>query len=217
MSTHTPTGAQSQLDFTMMYAVHDAFRRDLALLVTAADRRTGSLRAFKEGWASFTYYLDIHHTAEDSALWPPMRRRMGGDPERVALLDSMEAEHAVLDPLIEAIDARLASGDVSRLREDAEKLREVLMAHLDHEEEAGLPLIRDVVSVKEWDTFGEAQRKAVGTKGAASFFPWLLDGAPTGTEQKVLGLVPPPIRFLYRKTWRPRYQKNSPWARTSRA
>lgn len=217
MSTHTRTGAQSQLDFTMMYAVHDAFRRDLALLVSAADRRTGSLRAFKEGWTTFTYYLNIHHTAEDSTLWPPVRGKIGSDPDRNRLLDEMEAEHAVLDPLVAAIDTQLASGDTSRLREDAEQLCEALMAHLDHEEEEGLPLVRDVVSVKEWDTFGEEQRRQVGTKGAASFFPWLLDGAPAGTEQKVLGLVPPPIRFLYRKTWRPRYQKNSPWGQISRA
>lgn len=217
MSTDTGTGAQSQLDFTMMYAVHDAFRRDLALLVTAADDRTGNLRAFREGWTAFKYYLNIHHTAEDGVLWPPLRGRIGADPEQSALLDAMEAEHAVLDPMMDAIDAQLASGDTSRLREETEELCKALMAHLDHEEVEGLPLVRSALTTQEWEAFGEEQRRRVGTKGAASFFPWLLDGAPASTEQKVLGLVPPPIRFLYRKQWRPRYQKRSPWGQTSRA
>ncbi|MFJ1586788.1 hemerythrin domain-containing protein [Streptomyces sp. NPDC088197] len=213
MSTYTPSDAQSRLDFTMMYAVHDAFRRDLGRLVTAADHKAGSPRAFKEGWKNFTYYLDIHHTAEDTTLWPAMRGRIGSDPERVALLDAMEAEHAVLDPLIAAVDARLAAGDTAGLSQDVERLRDALTSHFDHEEDAGLPLVGAVVTAKQWDAFGAEQRRQVGTKGAATFFPWLLDSAPAATEQKVLALVPPPVRFLFRKTWRPRYEKQSPWAK----
>ncbi|HEY5833682.1 hemerythrin domain-containing protein [Streptomyces sp.] len=217
MSIDTGAGATYRLDFTMMYAVHDAFRRDLALLVAATDPRTGSLRAFKEGWATFKYYLTIHHTAEDASLWPPIRRKAGSDPERVALLDAMESEHAVLDPLMDSIDAQLAAGDTARLRETVEELSTALLGHLDHEEVKGLPLIDAVLNEKEWDDFGEEQRNQVGTKGAAQFFPWLLDGAADSTEEKVLGLVPPPIRFLYRKQWRPRYLKRSPWGQISRA
>ncbi|MEW2521166.1 hemerythrin domain-containing protein [Actinacidiphila alni] len=217
MSTDTRSSAHTRLDFTMMYAVHDAFRRDLGQLVAAADPRTGSLRAFKAGWANLTYYLDIHHTAEDTVLWPPMRGKVGADPERKALLDAMEAEHAVLDPLVAAVDARLAAGDTAGLPADVTALREALTAHFDHEEEAGLPLVDAVVSAKDWDAFGEEQRRRVGTKGAASFFPWLLDSAPAATEQKVLALVPGPIRLLFRKTWRPKYEKNSPWGQFARS
>lgn len=217
MSIDTGTGAQSKLDFTMMYATHDAFRRDLGHLVPAADSRTGNLPAFKEGWAMFEYYLVIHHTAEDRSLWPPIRRKAGASPERAVLLDAMEAEHAVLDPLMASVDAQLASGDTGKLRGTMEELSAALTAHLENEEVKGLPLVDAVLSEKEWDAFGEEQRAAVGTKGAAQFFPWVLDGAPASLEEKVLGLVPPPIRFLYRKQWRPKYQKRSPWGQTSRA
>jgi iron-sulfur cluster repair protein YtfE (RIC family) len=217
MSTDTGTGAQSRLDFTMMYATHDAFRRDLSHLVPAADSRTGDLRAFREGWSMFKYYLTIHHTAEDKSLWPPIRRQVGSDAERLALLDAMEAEHAVLDPLMASVDAMLSSGGTAKLRETMEELAAALTAHLENEEVAGLPLVDAVLSEKEWDVFGEEQRAAVGTKGAAHFFPWVLDGATPGMEEKVLALVPPPIRFLYRKQWRPKYLKRSPWGQASRA
>jgi hypothetical protein len=217
MSTNTGIGAQSRLDFTMMYAAHDAFRRDTARLARAADSTTGDLRAFRAGWTTFTYYLHVHHSAEDSVLWPPLRAKMDSAPERLALLDAMEAEHASLDPLMARIGSRLTSGDTGGLRADAEQLDQVLTDHLAHEENDGLPLIDAVLNEKDWDAFGEEQRRQVGTAGTAQFFPWLLDEASAGTEQKVLALVPPPIRFLYRKTWRPRYQKRSPWGQASRA
>ena len=217
MSTNTDFGAQSKLDFTMMYAAHDAFRRDAARLAAAADSTSGDLRAFLAGWTTFKYYLTVHHTAEDGVLWPPVRAKMGTGAARVALLDEMDAEHAALDPLMARIDAKLASGDTGGLRADADELLQVLTDHLAHEENEGLPLIAAVLSEKDWDAFGEEQRRQVGTAGTAQFFPWLLDGAPASTEEKVLSLVPPPIRFLYRKTWRPRYQKRSPWGQASRA
>jgi iron-sulfur cluster repair protein YtfE (RIC family) len=211
MSVDTRYGTPSRLDFLMMYATHDAFRRDLARLAAAADPRTGSLRAFKEGWKTFTYYLTIHHSSEDKALWPPVRRKAGLTAEQVAVLDAMEAEHAVLDPLMASVDSQLASGDLERLPATVAELTAALTAHLENEEAAGLPLLDKLLSEKEWSDFEDVQKNAVGVKGAAQFFPWVLDGAPASVEEKALALLPAPVRFLYRKQWRPKYDKTSPW------
>lgn len=216
MSTGTGHDTPSKLDFLMMYAAHDAFRRDLARLVRAADATTGNLAVFRQGWATFEHYLTIHHTAEDSSLWPPIRAKVGAVPERLALLDAMEAEHAVLDPVMASVDQQLASGDTAHLRDTVEELGTALTAHLEHEEAEGLPLVDAVLTEKEWNAFSQEQRRAVGIKGGAHFFPWVLDDAPAAVEQRVLALVPPPVRFLYRRQWRPKYEKTSPWAATSR-
>ncbi|NUS14890.1 MAG: hemerythrin domain-containing protein [Streptomyces sp.] len=217
MSTATEYDATStKLDFLMMYAAHDAFRRDLERLIPAADSRIGDPAAFREGWAVFKNYLTIHHTAEDDSLWPPTRARVGGDAERVALLDAMEAEHSVLDPMMESVDRQLASGDTTNLRATMVELADALTGHLAHEEAEGLPLVDAVLTQKEWDHFASEQRRAVGVRGGAHFFPWVLDGAAPPVEQRVLALVPPPVRFLYRRQWRPKYLKNSPWGRTAR-
>ncbi|MEO3826219.1 hemerythrin domain-containing protein [Actinomadura sp. B10D3] len=55
---------RDRVDVTFMYAVHDAFQRDL------------------------------HHTAEDTHLWPVLRAK-AADP---AVLHQMEAEHDRLVP-----------------------------------------------------------------------------------------------------------------------
>ncbi|WP_329172286.1 hemerythrin domain-containing protein [Streptomyces sp. NBC_01477] len=217
MSTDTRYDTQSKLDFAMMYAAHDAFRRDVARLITAADARTGDPAAFRHGWADFARYLTIHHTAEDNSLWPPIRARVGGDAGRVALLDAMEAEHAVLDPLMDSVGEQLETGDTSRLRATLEELAAALTAHLAHEETEGLPLVDAVLTEQEWDAFGQEQRRTIGLRGAAHFFPWMLEGASPQVEQRVLAIVPPPVRFLYRRQWRPRYDRKSPWGPSSRA
>ncbi|GAA4978325.1 hemerythrin domain-containing protein [Yinghuangia aomiensis] len=208
--------SSTKINFLMMYAAHDALRRDLSRLISAADIRVGDLAAFHAGWRVFERYLTIHHSAEDKLLWPPMRARVAGDAKRIALLDAMEAEHAVLDPLMASVDRQLDSGDISSLRATMEELGSGVTAHLEHEEREGLPLVDAVLTQKDWEAFGNEQRKAVGLKGGAHFFPWLLEGATPQVEQRVLAIVPPPVRFLYRKQWRPKYLKNSPWGRTAR-
>ena len=92
-----------KLDMTMMLLVHDAFRRDLELVATTTAR--------SEGWDRFAKLLHLHHTAEDEALWPVLRNSLVGHPEDLALVDEMEAQHAALDPLLEAIESSLDGGD----------------------------------------------------------------------------------------------------------
>lgn len=207
-----PTAATGRIDLTMMYAVHDAFRRDLALLLSSADSTDPADRAaFAAGWARFRDYLVIHHVAEDDSLWPPMRRRLADQPAGTALLDTMEVEHGLIDPLIAEIDDAVASGGFGRLRDPVEKLSRSLLDHLDHEEAEALPLLQRVLTPAEWKAFGDTQRRRVGISGAATFIPWLLDGAPETTQRKVLGLMPPPVRLLYRLVWRRRYERASAW------
>jgi hypothetical protein len=59
-----------------MNALHDAFRRDLDdLLATRAARK-----AVRARWTVFREQLHFHHTAEDTAIWPPVRAKLVGDP-----------------------------------------------------------------------------------------------------------------------------------------
>ena len=51
-------------------------------------------------------FLTVHHLSEDDSLWPPLRAAAADHPDRVAVEDALEAEHAVIEPLLEAIGAR---------------------------------------------------------------------------------------------------------------
>ncbi|MGW1322429.1 hemerythrin domain-containing protein [Streptomyces antibioticus] len=196
-------------DLTLMYATHDAFRRDLGLLAAAA-RNDGAApgSAFRTGWDTFQRFLTIHHTAEDDVLWPLMRSKLARDPDGLRLMDEMDAEHAVIDPMIESVEEVLADRRQDRLPGLVATVTERLVYHLDHEEKAALPVVATLLSKEEYDTFGAAQHRLLGLKGGAVYFPWVLDGAPEETSRKALGVLPPPVRLVYRAVWRPRYEKD---------
>jgi len=93
-------------DVTMMFVVHNAFRRDLARMQAAAAhaRDPAARTALRAGWATFSRYLTVHHTAEDEILWPPMQAQLGDRPDETDLLVEMAREHSRLDPVMREID-----------------------------------------------------------------------------------------------------------------
>jgi Hemerythrin HHE cation binding domain len=212
MSRYEASAPIDGIDFGPMYAAHDAFERDLRRLTAAAAAGTSGEPAVRTGWETFKRQLHIHHTAEDEALWPPLRERVAGRPDALAVLDAMEAEHGRIDPLLSRVDASLAEGDILVLRTAAKELSDQLSAHLDHEEEQALPLVAAELGAPGWAAFGQWLRKRQGLSGAAEFFPWLLDDAPQRTRVGMMAMLPPPARVLHRFVWRRRYAGSPRWA-----
>ena len=207
MTEHDTLTRGWRRDWLLMNALHDAFRRDLdQLLNTTADGA-----AIRARWRIFRGQLLFHHTAEDTAMWPPVRAKLIGDPAGLALLDEMQAEHAQLDPILDAVDEALsvnAGWDcVSGL---LRRLQATLTRHLAHEEAEALPLISKVLTRGELRQIGRAIARKGGLRQAAVMFPWALADAAPETRQQVLAQLPAPARLLYRTLWLPRYRRRAP-------
>jgi hemerythrin-like domain-containing protein len=202
-------------DMSMMYAVHDALRRDLARIarVTArpADEPAHILRT-AIGWGLFKRYLVVHHTAEDETLWPVMRQSLAGRPGDLALLDAMESEHAAMDPMLAAVDAALADRNTgpARLGDLVDALSHVITAHLAHEEGEALTLIDATVTPEQWQHFGTVHRGKVGAQ-APQYLPWLLDGASDRITGAVLVRLPEKLQAAYRDEWTGTYAALDLW------
>jgi hypothetical protein len=195
------TSSNYKLDMTTMFAYHDALRRDLEPVAQMAAR--------SEGWDLFKTFLHVHHVAEDEALWPVMRQALAGQTEHLALLDDMEAEHAALEPLLEAIDDALDRGETApRSRAD---LATRLQEHLTHEETGALPVIDRTLNEEQWMEFGEASAEKVGPD-MPTFLPWLLDGADHERTKALLDHLPEPAQQAYRNEWQPAYAARNWWA-----
>ncbi|MEV3927476.1 hemerythrin domain-containing protein [Actinomadura coerulea] len=196
------------MDFTMMYIAHDAFNRDLERLLLAADAGKPFTAAAIATWKFFANQLHIHHAAEDASLWPRLHAAVD-DADEVRLLREMEAEHASLDPRIDQIDAAVDVRDAAAFTSEIMTLAKGLAAHMAHEEEAALPLLERRLGEAGWDAFGkEIKEQQGGIKGGAAYLPWVLDGVDKPTTTKVLRLLPPPARLVYRKIWEPKYRKS---------
>ena len=209
-----------QLDMSMMFAMHDALRRELVQVGRIArlrDDHPGQLLRAALGWELFKKFLLVHHQSEDDTLWPALRARVAGQPGRVALADALEAEHAVIEPLLTAIDAAAADPDYGyqRLGDIVDELTTKLTAHLAHEETDGLPLIDVSLTAQEWQRFAQVHTERI-RGDAPMYMPWLLNGASPQMLDAILGKFPPPLLTAFREEWGPRYAGLDIWNAAAR-
>lgn len=199
--------------FTIVYLIHEAFRRDLPRLRDAAraPHVDGSkARRLDTHWNFVNEQLHHRHQVEDASLWPLVRPKLAGENDQLEVL----AQHHAPEPKCEAITEEFASYP-DRLGENAgesiagrlEDLATLLATHPDDEEAHCFPVIDEALSVEEFESFGNATAKAIGMRGSARFFPWIFDGANPLERDAVLSLPPPPVRILCGYVWEPRYKR----------
>ena len=198
-------------DLTIMLAAHDAFRRDLTRLARTAAAANDPARheSVHAGWELFKRQLLLHHTTEDELIWPALRGRLAHSPAALSVLDAMEAEHELIDPLLGAVDAAFDQQEPAADVIDA--LTSSLTGHLRHEEKDGLPLIGVALTAAEWRGLGRKMGSKNGMAAGAEMFAWILDGTDREHTAATLGALPPPLRLLYRAVWKPRFQKTPRW------
>jgi len=190
---------EGPVDLAAMYLMHRAFRRDLRLfaevagVVPTGDRQRWQLVARRFDF--FSTVLHKHHSGEDRALWPLLAER-GAD---ATVLDALEAEHAVIDPLLASVTAdlrALAGGngeDATRLRlaGTTVQLRDALTAHLAHEESDGMTLVQQHLTPEDWTRLDEEVfSKDYTAREVPAVIGWLASGCPTEALRRMPGANP---------------------------
>ena len=199
--------ADGPLDMTMMYAMHHAFRRDLRALARAA-RVTplGDRVAWREldrRWRLFAYVLHHHHTGEDEGIWPLLAGRVS-EAER-PVLAAMEAEHHLIDPLLEQcadLFLRLTFDRDRNARQSLvralERALPLLEDHLAHEEREAIPLMQRYVAPEEDERIErEHFRAGVPLRRVLEVVPWVLHELPADARDRVLDLTGPAYRGIW--------------------
>jgi len=198
------------VDLTPMFLMHHAFRRDLAAFASAvratpvSDR--GTWQALDQRWQRFATILHHHHSGEDTYIWPELCAAVdaGGTPEDRATLDAMEAEHAEIDPMLEACARGFATlaerGDETvraALVADLTRTRERLGAHLGHEERDALALVQRFLSAEDWARMD----KQIGSGYPASLIPftlaWVMHDLPADAVGAARAFLGAPASLLW--------------------
>lgn len=203
-------------DLRIMHAAHNAFRRDVATLARTAtrDNLQDPVRrvTVSAGWELFKRQLRMHLRAEDISVWPVLRARLAGRAAALSVIDEMEAEHALIDPLLVAVDQALAD-ERTHLGDVIDELAVQLTGHLGHEEREAIPLIGTTLSAAEWT--GVRMLAGIRASGGApnpmEMVPWILHGLPDEEIANVLASFPPPVGERYHTEWKPWYDAVPRW------
>jgi hypothetical protein len=199
---HEAERHQLAADPAFMYAMHEAFRRDLDRLVSQADAPTPHTI---DGWDVLKRQLDNHHRAEDEDLWPVLRAHVDSP-----VIDAMELEHAAVPPALDAVQR--AVDREQPFGPEARALQRLVVEHLDHEERDVLPLIERHLDAQEWHDWLVTERSNRQPRERVEFLTWVLDDADETSAAAVLRELPVPGRVVYHRVLEPRYRKRQLWA-----
>lgn len=154
----TSQAAETLCDATAMIRFHRIFRQAFAAVpeliqpVEVPDRaRTDQVGSY---YANVLKLLHAHHEGEDLTIYPWMLERL---PEHAEVLEAVNAEHETVLGALNTAEAALEAwqADASAASRDAcvaglKALDPILFGHLDHEEEAVVPLIALCITQADW-------------------------------------------------------------------
>jgi len=167
---------------TMFMSSHHGMRRDLALFARAL--RAGATRgaALDAEWQKFRATLHAHHEAEDHGMFPNLR---AAQPSLAPLFDRLQADHRLIDPILERGDRAFADLPASAAAAAAvvDELAALLATHLALEETQVVPCLRAAKAFPPPATDAESEMFAHG-------FAWSLHGLAPDVAARVLELLP---------------------------
>ncbi|MFI7454229.1 nitroreductase/quinone reductase family protein [Nonomuraea sp. NPDC049714] len=126
-------------------AIHDAFRRELALVrKEVAESGPGLGSQLRINCLALCQGLEHHHLMEDGHMFPHLD---GQHPELAPALARLRREHEEIKALLEELQ-KLVSGegtDPATLLGEVERLIAELDAHLSYEEEHLIPILNGIM------------------------------------------------------------------------
>ncbi|MFC4947257.1 nitroreductase/quinone reductase family protein [Pseudonocardia sp. GCM10023141] len=121
--------------------LHDAFRRELALIrAEVAASGAGLGTQLRVNCLTLCQGLSNHHGGEDIAMFPALARSC---PELAPTIDRLSGEHERIAALLAQLQAVLdaPAADPTRLLAEVDRLVDALEAHLTYEEEQLIPVL----------------------------------------------------------------------------
>ncbi|MGW7491187.1 nitroreductase/quinone reductase family protein [Streptomyces sp. NPDC054786] len=122
-------------------AVHDGFRRELALIrKEIAESGPGLGAQLRVNCLTLCQGLHNHHTGEDAGMFPMLGRH---HPELAPALERMHQEHEKLAVLLAALQKVISTegADPRSVLSEVERLTEEVEKHLAYEEEQLIPVL----------------------------------------------------------------------------
>lgn len=208
-----PEAAADGPDTDEMVALHRIFRRELPLLCGLVQRAPRGNPRRAEPIARHLEFtltaLHHHHTNEDEYLFPLLLQRAQMQADVVG---TMESQHKTVDDcsdrarrLVNHWRRRPSPALSKDLAATLAELSRTLDRHLDDEEVHILPLVREHLSVAEWEELGQRWFEKFPRTGLPIMLGQLLESATDQEAAMFLGKHPRSARVRWRVSGRRRY------------
>jgi hypothetical protein len=184
-------------------------------LADLPDRPPEDVLALGRAFAELVTLIHDHHWAEDDVIYPLLIARVHGFEEDAARL---EHDHIELD----AAMARLGAGlrmfahqrtptlryDTHRhLIDDAAAFAEILVSHLDREEDLVVPAFESVLSTDDQRALSKQESKLATYRHVRMAVPWVLANATPGEAAALRAAAPRVLGVLHGLAWRQRFAR----------
>lgn len=154
--------------------------------------------------------LHAHHEFEDERMWDPLVQRAPGCALHVG---RMRQQHAEMLLHLEALDAALPAWRSSGRASEADPVLEALVGinaalavHLPDEEGNVVPVMQEVFVQKVMDDASAHGRRATPRGYAFPMLGQILAAQPDGGDEWLRKHLPPPVRWVWRRFGRRRYE-----------
>ncbi len=171
---------------TPFLASHHGLRRDLRRFARAlaASDVASRAEALRDEWKNYHATLHGHHTAEDTTMFPNMKKE---HPQLAATIDKLTADHHRIDPLLRNADEAFAAlPNTNPAAALVAQLSELLAPHLAIEEAEIVPLLRNVREFPKPANDAEAAMFVGG-------FAWCAYGVAPEVLEKMFAMLPDSI------------------------
>ena len=196
-----------------MVIIHRFIRRELrllpALVRSVPAGNAPRVRMIAQHGLDLLDAIHIHHGGEDKLLWPLLLERSRPD---AGLLERMRVQHTGIDASVRSARECLLrwendpdSDAAAQAASHAEKLEELLTAHLDEEEERILPLAAKVMSTAEWALLGKHGVSHTPRNRLLRQLGQILEDTSQAERRDFLRRLPPPPRILWAALGRRQY------------
>jgi hemerythrin-like domain-containing protein len=199
---------------TMNTIVHAAFRRDLARFDAAlAAFPTGSRSradGLKRAWDWLASELHHHHDYEEEYFWPALHQT---DAD-LSVISELDGEHHAMRSALEGADTAMRTfhdnpfpAETSAARTAVAHLKDVLLAHLAHEERDLEPISAQYASAPVMKAAVKKVIKAHrGRLGGV--LAWLQDGADADARRGLRHEIPAPVVVIVSGVGGRRYRRD---------
>jgi hemerythrin HHE cation binding domain-containing protein len=189
-------------DVRDMAIVHQAYRREFALapqiLRDLRPQEQERRAAAAEWFGVMLLSMRHHHVAEDALLYPLLQGRV---PQQ--LLDRMEQQHRMVEQAVTAVQARLAewehrrAGSARALADSYVALLDVLVPHLDDEEQSIVPLIGDQLTAEEYGRMATSGNGRYDPRILMMAFGAMIEQCSAPDAEFMLSHLPPDVRAAW--------------------